>query len=346
MNEEAKMEFIEDLLNGEVGQPETRDVEKQFGEDSELRRMYVNQQFVHALLISRQQMRESAASEEEKIKRVMNAIDAEEMKRRKTKSNLSFVLRLSAAAAVVVTVVTVLMFLPSSKLEAEAVIEDARQKSFEEIDRTYSLEVRISHLPRASLVFRGFLYVRGADKAVMELELPQGKIVRGTDGEKIWLIPPRGPIFVLKERKVSHLLDPEADELPQLYMERLMAQKEGFETKIVSDSAKLEGREGERFIVIESTPLPGRETLLKKAVYWVDRNSKFVVCAEILFGATVLSPREKNVKIEFLKEETRDISFYKHETHNVDKRPLFDGEKLKELLRERASKLQRKTETR
>ncbi|MFH1421645.1 MAG: hypothetical protein ABIH42_02885 [Planctomycetota bacterium] len=309
--------------------PESAELIEKLSKNSGLKNYYAKQQFIHALLRSKKEISDNEALSKQ-INNVMSAIEKEEhaVARLRAKRWRIFS-RTAGIAAVILITFVIMMFIPGTQVEAESIMENARKKSFENVDRTYSLEISADTI-RGCRTLNGFLYVRGADKSVLEIETPRGKAIRGKDGEEIWVIPARGPVFTRKHMNFIELLDPEAADLPQLSMDRVMAHKSSFNIRIVG-KAELPDQPEKDILLICCTALPGTEIKqFKEAKYWVNRKSGLVVRGEILFCGFRAQQRERKITINFVNEQKRSENFYRYETHNKDNRPMFDPYKFRE----------------
>ncbi len=343
MTRDEDLAFAEDLLQGDDPAVLAQAAQR-LKKNPDLRREYANQCFIHALLCSQTDMQDQKASRE-RITRVMQTLSTENARagersvraRRRRKRLLTFV-GAAGSAALVLLAVTLVVFTggPEGLPKAEAVVEMARQKSFEDLDRTYSLELIVTVGTR-TYEADGWLYVRGADKVVMELETHRGRIVKGMDGKRQWVIPQKGPIFVHESETALQRMSPETADLPHLSMERILAQSSDLSSRITGKT-EFPTWPGRTLILLECTPIKDAETAkFKKAQYMVDTKTGLVMRAELHFGNIPLVDKIQ-VNIQYSKEEKRADDFYGYEAHNADGRPLFDREKFREQLKERLNR--------
>jgi hypothetical protein len=195
----------------------------------------------------------------------------------------------------------------------------AREASLTPVDRTYSLAITI-HTPIGKFPRTGMLHVRGAQLVVMEIAADQGTTLYGSDGEEFWTVPPSGPVVL---RNTSDFVDLDESSAPWLTMDSLIAKIDSYDLEMTGE-ATLETHPGRQLLKVRAAAKPGRDDLaVRQADYWIDRDSDLVIRAELDRRPPAFPFRRTDVVVEFVGEQSRDDSFYRHESHHDHSRQVI-----------------------
>lgn len=239
---EGIREAVHDVMNGE-GDGVGSEAEEL---SSEARRTLADEQLLHALL--QHHYGESADSATRRVERVMSAISPRRSRRRRV-GVLSAVF--SSAAAILLAVV-LLQWSVAPPVEASSAFERAVAAFLAQGDRTYVIDVSMEETSVESGSLRRWmrpvgpvgregkgvkrlldgarLYLRGGDRYVFEMEVAGRKRWTGRDGDRVWLVRPRGP--VLTSDDPDAFLLPFSDDMTSIALmdvqDTLQAAREGY----------------------------------------------------------------------------------------------------------------------
>lgn len=329
--EDEQLEFLEDLLQGDDPGAGAR-AAKIFQSSPGLRDSYVKQQFIHSLMRSQVDMQDRVGRGK-RITRVLAVAGRGEQLVSMPITSLGKALphakrpvlhcAVIGAVVMVIAALTLFLLIPGELPEAQAILEMVREKSFDETDRNYWVEMTV-YAAGSRQVMTGTMHVRGAHKSLVELSASSGTVVYGTDGETSWLIPPGGPVYLREDRQYLRNSCPEALELPVMSIQDLLAPRGEFVMQVVGDT-ELPAHQGRELVRVNCTALPGRtDSKIKNASYWIDKETGVVVQAQLELLPGLGGAGHRNVKIEFVQEERRSDYFYKYDKHNPKNWPLFD----------------------
>lgn len=303
--------------------------------------MNIDEQLIEAMLL---ELGPSAqAAREQRISRVLTALDQPPLVMRVPRSMWRSTVRWSAAAAIVI--IGVLALVALQPRSAAAAVRQMIAATQAPLDRTYILITETTEEPRPGpppLPARlpptrrqfsadnpppgsAILHVRGADQYVLIRQLDDGrKLITGSDGKQSWSIPPdgdvlvnadplgfRGPMSGLQTRVPFFDLRTTLEELEQHYQLRAL-----WSYTAQDGSARVfEQLRGDR---------RGRDPARPQIVHvWYDRATGVVQQIQLDGMNRRDYPRLTRLTVELIEQRDLPANWFDHTAHHAADRPVI-----------------------
>lgn len=310
------------------------DVETLAKLDEAARRRLVDLTLVHVLL--EQSQTPHHAVREERIRRVMNAIDetspvpctsplASDAPDEAPRNGWHRLLLTGLSAAAAVLLVGVVLYWTGGPARvAQAAVQEAVRDAARLQDRQYQVWSQV-RLPSGQLVeFEALLYVRGGERFALRHPGPLGDVWIGSNGRQAWIRP------VLRDKLISNNIESslawartEGVGLPDLQLTALLSRfADQYQLQLLPNES-LAGDAGVewqriRGIRRDPTPTPRQQFLgsaPRRVHLWADRLSGVARRVVLDWQLPPNQPGLARITLELLSEEPMEDAWYEPETH-------------------------------